>query len=101
MNTKNIMFPVILLSYKCSLPVNLASTCFFIEMGNALMDVMNGTYNPAARLVVTWYADDSQFPPITNYTMVNRTYRYLKSKPMFYFGYGLSYTTFNYSNIMV
>ena len=70
-------------------------------MGNALMDVMKGTYNPSGRLVVTWYSGDSQLPPITDYTMVNRTYRYLTDRPMYYFGYGLSYTTFNYSNLTV
>ena len=71
------------------------------EMGNALLDVITGAYNPSGRLVVTWYTNDDQLPPMISYSMVNRTYRYMEGKPMFYFGYGMSYTTFNYSNFMV
>lgn len=81
--------------------VLLSDIIIILEMGNALMDVMNGTYNPSGRLVVTWYTGDDQLLPITNYTMVNRTYRYLQEPPMYYFGYGLSYTTFSYSNLKV
>ncbi len=71
------------------------------EAGNAILDVITGAYNPAGRLVVTWYTGNEQLPPMVNYSMVNRTYRYMVAKPQFYFGYGLSYTTFEYSALSV
>jgi beta-glucosidase len=70
------------------------------EEGNALADVLFGDYNPAGRLVDTWPASMDQLPPIMDYNIRNgRTYMYFKGKPLFPFGYGLSYTTFAYSNL--
>jgi beta-glucosidase len=70
------------------------------EEGNALADVLFGDYNPAGRLVDTWPASIDQLPPIMDYNIRNgRTYMYFKGKPLFPFGYGLSYTTFEYSNL--
>jgi beta-glucosidase len=69
--------------------------------GEALADVLTGSYNPAGRLPVTFYANDTDLPPIDNYSMENRTYRYFKNKPLYPFGYGLSYTTFKYSNLQM
>jgi hypothetical protein len=72
-----------------------------IEAGNAVLSVLSGEFNPAGRLVVTWYTGNEQLPPMVSYSMVNRTYRYMVDKPQYHFGYGLSYTTFNYSSLTV
>lgn len=69
--------------------------------GTAVADVLFGDYNPAGRLPITFYKSDSDLPPFVNYNMVNRTYRYFKGKPLYGFGYGLSYTTFNYDQMNV
>ena len=66
--------------------------------GQAIADVLFGDYNPGGRLPVTFYKSVNDLPPFTDYNMQNRTYRYFKGEPLFPFGYGLSYTTFKYSN---
>ena len=66
-------------------------------MGQAVADVLFGNYNPAGRLPVTVYASTDQLPEFKDYNMEGRTYRYLRGKePEFHFGYGLSYTSFEY-----
>ena len=67
--------------------------------GRAITETLLGTNNPAGRLPVTFYADVHDLPPFTDYSMQNRTYRYFKGKPLYSFGYGLSYTTFAYSHL--
>ena len=62
--------------------------------GTAVADVLFGDYNPGGKLPVTFYKDDSQLPPFDSYDMKGRTYRFFKGEPLFPFGYGLSYTTF-------
>ena len=62
--------------------------------GNAIADVLFGDYNPSGKLAVTFYKNDSQLPPFDEYRMAGRTYRYFKGEPLYPFGYGLSYTTF-------
>lgn len=70
------------------------------EEGNALADVLFGDYNPAGRLVETWPKSLDQLPPMMDYNIRDgRTYMYFKGKPLYPFGYGLSYTTFEYSNL--
>jgi len=69
------------------------------EGGNAIASVLFGDYNPGGRLPVTFYASTNQLPPFENYSMKNRTYRYFTGKPLYPFGYGLSYTNFSYSNL--
>ncbi len=67
----------------------------------AIAETLAGTNNPAGRLPVTFYASLDQLPPFEDYAIANRTYRYFKGKPLYGFGYGLSYTTFAYSNLKV
>ncbi len=71
------------------------------EGGTALADVLFGDYNPAGRLPVTFYKTVDQLPPFEDYNMTGRTYRYFGGEPLFPFGYGLSYTRFEYHNFLV
>ena len=64
--------------------------------GEALADVLYGDYNPTGRLPITFYRSTDQLPDYESYEMKGRTYRYLKEAPLWYFGYGLSYTTVHY-----
>jgi beta-glucosidase len=67
------------------------------EGGAAIATTLSGKNNPAGRLPVTFYKDVSQLPNFEDYSMENRTYRYFSGKPLYPFGYGLSYTNFSYS----
>ena len=70
------------------------------ELGNALADVLFGDFNPAGRLVQTWPRLLSELPPMMDYDIRHgRTYQYFKTRPLYAFGYGLSYTSFRYSNL--
>lgn len=69
--------------------------------GTAIADVLFGDYNPSGRLPVTFYASDKDLPAFTDYSMHNRTYRYFRGKPLYPFGYGLSYTNFRYNGLKV
>lgn len=69
--------------------------------GRAIAEVLFGDYNPAGRLPVTFYRSADDLPPFTDYRMEGRTYRYFRGEPLFPFGYGLSYTKFRYSNLVV
>ena len=69
------------------------------EGGAAIADVLFGDYNPGGRLPVTFYKSVDQLPPFTDYSMAGRTYRYFKGDPLYPFGFGLSYTNFDYSNL--
>jgi len=69
------------------------------QRGDAVADVIFGKYNPAGKLPVTFYKATADLPTFTDYAMYNRTYRY-DTKPVLYpFGHGLSYSTFEYSNL--
>lgn len=68
------------------------------EGGTAVADVLFGDYNPAGRLPVTFYKSADQLPDFEDYSMKGRTYRYMTETPLYPFGYGLSYTTFDYSD---
>jgi beta-glucosidase len=67
--------------------------------GTAIADIIFGDVNPAGRLPVTCYKSTKDIPEITNYDMAGRTYRYFQGTPLFPFGFGLSYTSFRYSNL--
>lgn len=69
--------------------------------GTAIADVLFGDYNPAGRLPVTFYESEAQLPPFNDYGMDGHTYKYLKDQPLYEFGYGLSYTTFMYTNLII
>jgi beta-glucosidase len=68
------------------------------EGGMAVGETLSGANNPAGRLPVTFYKSVDQLPPFTDYSMKNRTYRYFTGDPLYPFGYGLSYSKFEYSN---
>jgi beta-glucosidase len=70
-----------------------------VEGGTAIAQTLAGLNNPAGRLPVTFYASTSELPAFTDYSMKNRTYRYFTGKPLWGFGYGLSYSTFKYSPV--
>jgi beta-glucosidase len=69
------------------------------EGGAAIAETLSGKSNPAGRLPVTFYKDIHQLPHFEDYSMKGRTYRYFEGEPLWPFGYGLSYTTFSYSDL--
>jgi beta-glucosidase len=69
------------------------------QRGDAVADVLFGKYNPAGRLPVTFYKATADLPAFTNYSMLNRTYRYFTRPVLYPFGYGLSYSSFEYSKL--
>jgi beta-glucosidase len=70
------------------------------EEGHGLADVLFGDYSPAGRLTQTWPTGDAQILPIMDYNLLDgRTYLYSKEKPLYAFGYGLSYTTFAFEKL--
>ena len=71
------------------------------EGGAAVAETLSGKNNPAGRLPVTFYKGLEGLPNFEDYGMANRTYRYFTGKPLYGFGYGLSYTTFRYSNLAI
>ena len=71
------------------------------EGGAAVADVLSGDYNPAGRLPVTFYKSVVQLPPFTSYSMNGRTYRYFTEQPLYPFGYGLSFSSFRYSDAKI
>ncbi len=67
--------------------------------GRALADIFLGKTNPSGRLPVTIYASENDLPPFEDYNMQGRTYRYFTGEPLYGFGYGLSYSQFEYANL--
>lgn len=67
--------------------------------GEAIGQTLSGQNNPGGKLPLTFYASVNDLPPFTDFSMKNRTYRYYAGTPLFAFGYGLSYTSFDYSKV--
>ncbi|MBP5506512.1 MAG: glycoside hydrolase family 3 C-terminal domain-containing protein, partial [Prevotella sp.] len=68
------------------------------EGGTAIAEVLFGDINPSGKLPVTFYKNTEQLPDYEDYSMKGRTFRYMTDKPLYPFGYGLSYTTFSYGD---
>ena len=87
-------------SFDVSKPGAILEAWYYGENGGeAVADVIMGDYNPGGRLPVTFYRSDADLPPLSDYSMANRTYRYFSGRPLFAFGHGLSYTTFAYKQM--
>ncbi len=71
------------------------------EGGKAVASLIFGEYSPSGRLPVTFYRTSEELPDFRDYAMKNRTYRYMENEALYPFGFGLSYTTFNYSNVRI
>ena len=71
------------------------------EGGTAIAQTLAGENNPSGRLPVTFYRSVNQLPAFEDYAMRGRTYRFFKGKPLYSFGYGLSYSTFRFSGLCV
>lgn len=69
------------------------------EGGSAIASLIFGDYSPSGKLPVTFYRSTEELPDFTDYSMENRTYRYMKNEALYPFGYGLSFTNFEYSNL--
>jgi len=78
---------------ECFLPAQVA--------GISILKVVTGVVNPAGRLPFTWYKDMKQVPSMIDYSMEGRTYKYFKGQPLFPYGYGLSYTNFQYNKVQI
>ena len=93
-------FPYAIVWSQKNLPAILHMTHGSQEEGHGLADVLFGKYSPAGRLNQTWPTGDAQLPPIMDYDIRHgRTYMYMKETPLYAFGYGLSYTRFEYKGV--
>ena len=93
-------FPFAINWTQANIPAILHMTHASQDEGTALARVLFGNYNPGGHLVVTWPKSLDQLPPMMDYNIRDgRTYMYFKGEPLYPFGFGLSYTTFKYSNL--
>jgi beta-glucosidase len=93
-------FPYAIVWSQQDLPAIVHMTHSSEEEGHGLADVIFGDYSPAGRLNQTWPTGAAQLPPMMDYNIRHgRTYMYSKEKPLYAFGYGLSYTTFAYEGL--
>jgi beta-glucosidase len=95
-------FPLSISQMKENIPGILVAWYNGQSQGAAIADVLTGDYNPGGKLTTTWYNSVADLPPMDHYDIKeNRTYQYFTGTPLFPFGYGLSYTTFDYSNLII
>jgi beta-glucosidase len=93
-------FPFAINWTQANIPAILTMTHASQDEGTALAKVLFGEYNPGGHLVSTWPKSLDQLPPRMDYNIRDGyTYMYFKGEPLYPFGYGLSYTTFRYSNL--
>jgi len=93
-------FPYAIVWSQQNLPAIVHMTHNSQEEGHGLADVLFGDYSPAGRLTQTWPTGDAQLLPMMDYNLLHgRTYLYSKQKPLYPFGYGLSYTSFAYEGL--
>ncbi|MDR1948387.1 MAG: glycoside hydrolase family 3 C-terminal domain-containing protein [Spirochaetaceae bacterium] len=67
--------------------------------GNAVADIIFGDVNPSGKLPITFPQSTDQLPPYEDYSMKGRTYRYMEKKPLYPFGFGLSYSAFRFDSL--
>jgi len=93
-------FPCAIKWEQANIPAIVHITHCSQEQGNALADALFGDIDPGGKLTQTWPDSLAQLPPMMDYNIRHgRTYMYFKDKPLYPFGFGLSYTTFQYSNL--
>jgi beta-glucosidase len=93
-------FPYAIVWSQQNLPAIVHMTHNSQEEGHGLADVLFGDYSPAGRLTQTWPTGDAQLLPMLDYDLTHgRTYLYSTQKPLYPFGYGLSYTSFAYEGL--
>lgn len=95
-------FPYAINNADKQLPALVHMTNCSQELGHAVTDVLFGRYNPAGRLTQTWVKDINDLPYMMDYDITKgRTYMYFEKEPLYPFGYGLSYTDFEYSKVVI
>ncbi len=96
-------YPYAINEQQKTLPAIIYTTHAGPELGDAFASVISGEHNPAGRLSQTWYKSEDELAPITDYDIIesDMTYLYYKGKPLYEFGYGLSYSEFKYSDFSV
>jgi beta-glucosidase len=93
-------FPFAINWSQANVPAILHMTHASQDEGSALAEVIFGAYNPGGHTVATWPVSVDQLPPMMDYDIRHgRTYMYMKGKPLYPFGYGLSYTSFRFANL--
>lgn len=84
------------------LPAIVGGLCMGEQQGHALADVLFGSYNPGGKLSTTWYRGVDGLPDFHDYNVRHgRTYMYFRGEPLYPFGFGLSYTAFDYKNLQI
>ncbi|HOO06780.1 MAG TPA: glycoside hydrolase family 3 C-terminal domain-containing protein [Ruminococcus sp.] len=96
-------YPYSVVEESQTLPAVIYSTHAGPHLGTALAEALSGKYSPAGRLAMTWYRSELDLPDIMDYDIENggTTYMYFTGKPLFPFGFGLSYAKFDYTALSV